>query len=594
MSSMKSFILAALCAAMLSPAPVQAASEVTAPAGRLVGLEQDVLGTTVHAFLGIPFAHPPVGNRRFRRAERLPSWDGVYNATSYPNTCIQTSNLIPVGGEITPQSEDCLYLNVWQPNPVPTGAAVMVWIHPGSFRIGSSSLFNGMYLTAAEGVIVVTVNYRLGPLGFLCTGTDDAPGNMGLTDQLLALQWVQDNIPSFGGDSSKVTLFGQSAGARGVGFHLLSPESRNAFSRAILESGTALLPATIETVSEANNRALTFSESLGCPTDQGTDALLTCLRSQDAQQFATFTNFNPVAGTGFIPANPAQAVEDGMFKRGDILIGTNRNEFVIFLSYFGIPAFSAGGGSGPPVDREQFLQAMNAGLEGSLIEGLNDLALEAIEFQYTDWLHPDADTRYRDILDAARADYGYVCPAVATARAHAQFGANVYMYRFAHRATTSYWPDWVVATHGDELQFVFGLPTIPAVGYSTEDAEVSSRMMRYWANFAKTGNPNNNNNDDDPVWAPFTETDRPYMLLEGSGTRMMTGLKTTKCALWDIYVPSLMNKTDAQGPMSSEPVQCQTTTEVVAPAVWGQSLTLALLFNLIRDVISFVTTFFVL
>ncbi|XP_035694717.1 cholinesterase 1-like [Branchiostoma floridae] len=581
------YILAALCAAMLSKAPVQAAAEVTAPAGRLVGLEQDVFGTTVHAFLGIPFAHPPVGNRRFRRAERLPPWDGVYNATTYPNMCIQSSNLFPVGGEITPKSEDCLYLNVWQPNPVPTGAAVMVYIHGGGFMTGSSSLYNGKYLTATEGVIVVTVNYRVGPLGFLYTGTDDVPGNMGLTDQLLALQWVQDNIPSFGGDSSKVTIFGHSAGSASVGFHLVSSESRNVFSRAILQAGTSLQPGLSETMSGANDKAMAFSESLGCPTDQGTAALLTCLRSQDAQQFATFTNFYPVKDTGFIPANPAQALEDGMFKRADILIGTNENEFVFFLSFFGIPGFSVGSES--PPDREQFIQAINIGLAGPL----NELALEAIEFQYTDWLNPDSDTRYRDILEAARADYSFGCPTVATARAHAQYGTNVYMYRFAHRVTASRWPDWVVATHGDELQFVFGLPTIPGVGYSTEDAEVSSTMMRYWANFAKTGNPNNNN-DADPVWTPYTETGRPYILLEGSGPKMMTGFKTTECALWDVYVPALMNKTVAQAPMTSEPVQCQTTTEVVAPAVWGQSLTLALLFNVIKDVISFVTTIFVL
>ncbi|XP_066292298.1 cholinesterase 1-like [Branchiostoma lanceolatum] len=578
------YILAALCAAMFSPVTVQAAAEVTAPAGRLVGLEQDVFGTTVHAFLGIPFAHPPVGERRFRRAERLPPWDGVYNATTYPSTCMQQSRLTPVGGEITPKSEDCLYLNVWQPNPVPTGAAVMVYIHGGGFNGGSSALYTGKFLTATEGVIVVTVNYRVGPLGFLYTGTDDAPGNMGLTDQLLALQWVQDNIPSFGGDSSKVTIFGQSAGASSVGLHLLSPESRNVFSRAILQSGGALLPGIVETMSDATDKTTAFSGSLGCPTEQGIAALLTCLRSQDAQQFATFTMFNPVTDNNFIPENPSDLSDDGMFKRADILIGANANEIVFFLALFGIPGFSFG--SGANVDREQFLQAMN-----TPPLGFNELVLEAVEFQYTDWLYPDADTRYRNILDAARGDYSFVCPAVTTARAHARFGTNVYMYEFAHRVTASPWPEWVVATHGDEVQFVFGIPTIPAVGYSTEDTELSSTMMRYWANFAQTGNPNN---DDDAVWTPFTETDRAYMFLEGSGPRMMTEFKTTECAFWDVYVPSLLNKTDAQDLVTSEPVQCQTTADVVLPAVWGQSLTLALLLNVFKDFISFVTSIFLL
>ncbi|CAH1274058.1 BCHE [Branchiostoma lanceolatum] len=652
------YILAALCAAVFSPVAVQAAAEVTAPAGRLVGLEQDVFGTTVHAFLGVPFAHPPVGERRFRRAERLPAWDGVYNATTYPNTCIQESSLTVLGGEITPKSEDCLYLNVWQPNPVPTGAAVMVWIHGGGFRIvgkqrfrnggkptalnfnaygfssrgdppymrqtsqrirrsfsicslprrrrwvstvlqigdlsESSAQYTGKYLTTAEGVIVVTVNYRVGPLGFLYTGTDDAPGNMGLTDQLLALQWVQDNIPSFGGDSSKVTIFGNGAGAASVGFHLLSPESRNVFSRGILQSGGAsILPGVVDTKSDATDKTAAFSESLGCPTEQGTAALLTCLRSQGAEQFATLTSFYPVKDNIFIPTNPLNAIDDGKFKRSDILIGTNTNEGVYLNFLLGIPGFSVGSDS--PVDREQFLQAMNMPPQG-----FNELSLDAVEFQYTDWLHPDADTRYRDILDAARGDYSFVCPAVATAGAHARFGSTAYMYEFGYRVCSSPWPDWVVATHGDEIQFVFGLPTIPDAGYSTEDADVSRTLMRYWANFAKTGDPNNNNVT---VWTPFTEADRTYMFLDGSGPRMMTGLKTTECAFWDVYVPSLMNKTGdfthnsfcfATWCRSPEPVQCQTTSGAGLPSVWGQSLTLALLLTVFKDIISFVTSIFLL
>ncbi|CAH1274061.1 BCHE [Branchiostoma lanceolatum] len=426
------YILAAICAAMFSPVTVQAAAEVTAPAGRLVGLEQDLFGTTVHTFLGIPFAHPPVGERRFRRAERLPPWDGVYNASTRPNACIQEVN-----GEWSPDtltSEDCLYLNVYQPTGVPVGAAVMVWIHGGAFSSGAGAGYYGGILAATEGVIVVTVNYRLGVLGFLYTGTDDAPGNMGLTDQLLALQWVQDNIPSFGGDSSKVTIFGESAGATSIGLHLLSQESRNVFSRAVLQSGTVLLPSMVNTVSEAADKAMALSESLGCPTGQGTAALLTCLRSQDAQQFVTSTLFVPVMDNEFLPANQADALNDGTFKGADIMIGANTNEGFLILSISGFSVESA--------NRELFKQAINRVIS----KELNELAFEAVEFQYTDWLHPDADTRYRDILAAVGGDYPFVCPAVATARAHARFGTNVYMYEFGYRPTNSRRPDWVQAS----------------------------------------------------------------------------------------------------------------------------------------------------
>ncbi|XP_066292299.1 acetylcholinesterase-like [Branchiostoma lanceolatum] len=571
------YILAALCAAMFSPVTIQAAAEVTAPAGKLVGLEQDLFGTTVHAFLGVPFAHPPVGERRFRRAERLPPWDGVYNATTRPNACIQ-------GSQNTQMSEDCLYLNVFQPTDVPAGAAVMVWIHGGAFNSGAGALYYGGILAAIEGVIVVTVNYRLSVLGFLYTGTDDAPGNMGLTDQLLALQWVQDNIPSFGGDSSKVTIFGESAGATSVGLHLLSQESRNVFSRAVLQSGTVLLPGMVNTVPEAADKAMALSERLGCPTEQGTAALLTCLRSQDAQQFVTSTLFVPVMDNEFLPANQADSLDDGMFKRADIMIGANTNEGFLILSISGFSVESLSS-----ANRELFKQA----IDRVISKELNELAFEAVEFQYTDWLHPDADTRYRDILAAVGGDYPFVCPAVTTARAHARFGTNVYMYEFGYRPTNSRRPDWVQASHGDEVYFVFGIPTVPAYGYSSEDAEVSRKMMRHWANFAKTGDPNDGNTNE-AVWNPFTETDRAYMLFDGRDQGTMNGWKTTECAMWDVYLPSLINKTAPQDLVTPEPVQCQTAADVVLPAVWGQSLTLALLLTVFKDFISFITSMFIL
>ncbi|CAH1274060.1 ACHE [Branchiostoma lanceolatum] len=149
------------------------------------------------------------------------------------------------------------------------------------------------------------------------------------------------------------------------------------------------------------------------------------------------------------------------------------------------------------------------------------------------------------------------------------------------------------ASHGDEVYFVFGLPTVPAYGYSSEDAEVSRKMMRHWANFAKTGDPNDGNTNG-AVWDPFTETDRAYMLFDGRDQGTMNGWKTTECAMWDVYLPSLNNKTGPQDLVTSEPVQCQTTADVVLPPVWGQSLTLALLLNVFKDFISFITNIFIL
>ncbi|CAH1254561.1 BCHE [Branchiostoma lanceolatum] len=582
------WVLAAVIAGVFGPVEVQAAADVTAPAGRVVGLEQDVSGTTVNSFLGIPFAHPPVGERRFRRAERLQPWDGVYDATRKPNACIQVEDSGPdtaSGFQInTPLSEDCLYLNVWQPTPVPTGATVMVWIYGGGFSTGSSALdmYDGRYLAATEGVLVVSMNYRVSTLGFAYTGTDDAPGNMGLTDQLLALQWLQDNIAAFGGDPAKVTIFGESAGGVSAAFHLMSPESRDVFDRAILQSGTATLPGLIFSADDMYGSTKALAGSLGCPTEQGPAAMMACLREQDAENIvASYPPTYPVIDGSFIPENPAKALNDGEFKHTDILLGSNTNEGMMFFILFGLPGYIVG--SENSIDRNQFVQNINT-MASAL--GLNELALEAIAFQYTDWLRPDDDDMYRDALDTIFTDQSFVCPNFGTARAHTRVGTTAYMYEFAHRSSLSPYPDWAGVLHTDEIQFVFGQPLNATLGYTTEEADLSRRMMRSWANFAKTGNPNNNG---EAAWNSYTESSRGYVMLDTDAPRMVTGQKAKECALWDTYVPALLSRAE-----TAEPEQCQAVVESGSVATfWGQSLAVALFMNVIKDIISFITTIFV-
>ncbi|XP_078591750.1 cholinesterase 1-like [Branchiostoma floridae x Branchiostoma japonicum] len=577
------YVLAAVCAALLGPGEVQAAADVTAPAGRVLGLEQDVSGTTVNTFLGVPFAHPPVGARRFRRAERLQPWNGVYHATRKPNACIQVddssgSDLLP-GWEInTPKSEDCLYLNVWQPTPVPTAAAVMVWIYGGSFTSGSIALdiYDGRYLAATEGVVVVSVNYRVSTLGFAYAGTEDAPGNMGLTDQLVALQWVQDNIASFGGDPSKVTIFGESAGAISAALHLMSPESRDVFNRAILQSGTALYEELIFSPDDMYGSTKALAERLGCPTEQGPAAMMACLREQDAESLvAGYPPLYPVIDGSFIQQNPVKALDDGQFKQTDILLGSNTNEGMLFLILYGIPGYGVGS-----VDRSQFIQNIYA-----MTTGLNELAVEAVAFQYTDWLRPDDGDMYRDALDTALTDQYYFCPNFRTARAHTRVGTTAYMYEFAHLASNVVSPDWAGVLHTAEIPFVFGGPLNATLGYTAEEVELSRRMMRHWANFAKTGNPNN----EQAVWSPYTESSRGYLMLDTGAPRMVTGQKAKECALWDHYVPALLNTTG-----TGKPEQCQAVEESSSAATfWAQGLAVALLTNFINSIISLITSVFI-
>lgn len=230
--------------------------------GIVYGTEKSILGKTINVFLGIPYAVPPVGNLRFRKPVKIPSWgsQGI-DAKKYSSPCIQ---FVPKHVEYTPWisprpgSEDCLYLNIWSPvsdsstkevnktsgDDDSDGKTVMVWFHGGAFFSGSADLdlYNGEVLASIGDVVVVSVNYRLGALGFLTTVHDSIAGNMGMYDQVLALNWIKENIFAFGGDSDNIVLFGQSAGATSVGLHLFSPLSNDISSRVILESGSPLFP----------------------------------------------------------------------------------------------------------------------------------------------------------------------------------------------------------------------------------------------------------------------------------------------------------------------------------------------------------------
>ncbi|XP_035690992.1 cholinesterase 2-like [Branchiostoma floridae] len=572
-------MLAAICVVpgLFNTQQLQAAADVTTPAGRVAGLELDVLGTTVHAFLGIPFAQPPVGERRFKLAEPMEPWDGIYNATRIPYACSQDREVVndqsDLWGLNAPKSEDCLYLNVWQPTPAPTGAAVLVWIYGGSFEWGSSSLptYDGRYLAATEGVLVVSFNYRVSALGFLYTGTPDAPGNVGLTDQVLALTWVQDNIAAFGGDPARVTLFGESAGGVSIGYHLISPGSRDLFSRAILQSGTALNPWGYNSEAVAYEKTVAFANHLGCPTEQGSTGMLACLRDKDAQQLVDtsavgYATILPVVDGSFLPESPPVAYQNGAFKKADLLLGSNEDEGVYFLISNQYPGFSNDTES--LITKDQFLQCIRYA-----IPVLNEFGVDAVAFQYTDWERLDQDTMYRDAMDDLYGGYIFVCPDVNTGRAHLRNGATSYMYRFSHRPSASPYPAWVGAIHGEEVPFVFGLPLDPVYGFTQEEKQLARRMMRHWANFARTGDPNNNN---ESGWSAFNTTHGGYMVLDASQPRMLTGPSTRNCAFLDNYLKPLSNKTDAL----MNDVPCASASGVpfhTRPGIVGSNLTACVL-----------------
>ncbi|CAG2168215.1 unnamed protein product [Oppiella nova] len=236
--------------------------------GIINGKTETIDGKHVNVFLGIPYAEPPVHDLRFKKPVPIKKWTQPIDATKWPNPCYQLP-LIITSMKNNNFSEDCLYLNIWSPISSQSDdslKAVMFFIHSGAFLYGTSSdeHIEGLALSAMGDVVVITINYRLNTFGFLYTGTDESPGNMGLLDQSLALEWVNDNIRYFGGDSHRITVFGESSGAWATSLHIISPINRNLFKNAILMSGAALNYGLVVEPNIALKYWLKQSKLIGC------------------------------------------------------------------------------------------------------------------------------------------------------------------------------------------------------------------------------------------------------------------------------------------------------------------------------------------
>ncbi|XP_070577218.1 cholinesterase-like isoform X2 [Ptychodera flava] len=533
--------------------------------GKIRGKSLDVLGKRVDAFLGIPYAQPPVGELRFKPpVPTFTIWEEVRSATEFSAACWQLNDTSfgnfsgsTMWNPNVPVSEDCLYLNVWTPHPRPRKAAVMVWIHGGSLISGTTSLeiYNGATLSAIEKVVVVSMNYRLGALGFLAMQVDGAPGNMGFIDQLTALQWVKDNIQYFGGDPDEVTLFGESAGAASVGFHLLSPVGGNTFKRAILQSGSAKVPWAITSDDEAMRRALLLAKNVGCGSDHGArnfttdevEKLLACLQSKSVEEIVAsqyiidgldaIGTFAGVVDGKYVKQYPSVSMSKHSFKQASVLIGTNRDEGTWFLPYYVSKYFSL---AAPTMNRSAFTGSIEYFLNRE-----NSLVHDAVAFQYTDWSDPDDPALLLEGISGVVGDAAIVCPTIEFAKSYAEAGNDVYLYSFEQLAANSPWPEWFGVIHGDEIAYVVGQPLHQGHGFSDTDRLLSHRIMKYWANFARTGNPNKAEVDDISndvdEWPKFDLEKQEYCILKGDETQPSVGRtpRPEQCAFWRELYPKL-------------------------------------------------------
>ncbi len=485
---------------------------VTTQSGEVKGTG---LGST-REFLGIPYAAPPTGALRWKPPQAAAVWTSPRDATQRGPACPQ---LMQLGSAFdTTTSEDCLTLNIWTPKNA-SGAPVLFWIHGGGFTSGTGGdpTFDGQAFSETTGAVIVTINYRLGPLGFLSlaglASEDQAhptSGLYGFEDQRFAMQWVKANIAAFGGDPTNVTIFGESAGGVSTCLHLVSPQSQGLFARAIVESGAC--HSSGQTEADARPQGESLATTLGC-TDAATE--LACLRGKTPAEITTAlplrageiagpgANWFPVVDGANIPDQPYKLLDAGQVAKVPTIFGTNKDEGTIFFA-LGLSA----------KDDTEYLSVMD-----QLFPGHG----QAILAKYPSSAFPST----QDAATAAVGDGVFACSARRTVRAMTKAGAPSYLYQFVHVPTTGLFQD-LGAFHSVELPFVFQSSYLN-ITLDDDELKLAKTIEGYWFGLAKSGDPNFTGAPNWPVYDATKDQNQVLDLTISTGSK----LKSDLCDFWD-------------------------------------------------------------
>ncbi|XP_076003646.1 bile salt-activated lipase-like [Genypterus blacodes] len=476
---------------------------------------------TVEVFKGIPFADIP---GKWEKPKPHPGWSGTLKATKYRDRCLQVTLL----QKETHGSEDCLYLNIFIPHgrSVSSNLPVMIYLFGGAFLLGASndvaylgdSLYDGKEMADRGEVIVITVNYRVGTLGFLSTGDARLPGNYGLWDQHAAISWVHRNIKAFGGNPDNITIFGQSAGAASVSYQMLSPYSKGLFRRGISQCGVALSPWALQ----RNPMALTkkIARKVGCKTTNE-DAMVECLKMSDPIGLTKavpvclpvsppgpvldLLELSPVVDGDFIPDEPSKLFHHA--AQFDYLAGVNSMDGHLFA-----------GVDVPSINKKQ----VNTTVEEvrSLLAGLTkEKGSAGVASAYSTYSShwgslPQQEVIKKTVADI-ETDFLFLVPTQIALQLHAanSSGARTFSYLYNMKTRIPGFPGWVEAEHAEELQYLFGHPFSMSIGYFPRHRDLSGYMIAYWTNFARTGDPNTGNNRVPASWPAFTKHHHPYLTI---------------------------------------------------------------------------------
>ncbi|XP_064596432.1 acetylcholinesterase-like [Liolophura sinensis] len=425
----------------------------------------------------------------------------------------------------------------------------MVWIYGGGFSSGSSDpdVFEGSFVAATHNAIVVSMNYRVGPFGFLNLGIPEASGNVGLMDQSLALKWTYENIEAFGGDRNKITIFGEGGGSACVSYHLLAQPSWDYFSNAIMMSGTALCTWAFQSPKKSVKNAKMYAKEAGCDSEDAKE-IVTCLRQKTPDELTSFALdllfFKPTVDGSFITKSPEKLLKSKDFKRCNILLGYTSNEQSFFMSLLD-KRFGRTNTDEPLVSVPEIRNLVNkVTLADSPIITNSSLAYDHLMQVYVHGIpRKRRDSNFK-VLEAMVGDHDFKCPIIQLARAYAAEDLGVFLYRFHHTSSTSPWPEWMGVMHGYDVEFVFGMPYNSSGGFSAEDKRVSNMLLSYWVTFASTGNPNMEKSGV-RMWRKFTESDQEYTVIKSGQMETKQYPRFTQCSFWTDFVPVLENHTES-------------------------------------------------
>ncbi|XP_046622830.1 carboxylesterase 5A-like [Neodiprion virginianus] len=544
--------------------------------GSLIGKEMTWMRTQkVFAYLGIPYAKPPIRQLRFAAPDTnpLPSWSGIKEATTYAPSCQQVEGgqklhertylrLLAINDADDPGvSEDCLYLNVFVPdgNPPGEGWPVMVWFHGGDFNTGTPAIWDATVFSIKQKMLIVTVAYRLNILGFFTSTDAEAPGNYGMLDQIAALDWVQKNIQYFSGQPDNVAIYGHSSGAISVGLHILSPLSRGKFSKAIAMSGDAI--GSVGSPKTETSVVDQIAEKFGCNRHPTTD-LIKCLRNVRAeilvQESSHIETWGPIVDyetnnttEPFLPEDPLVTLEMGNFNAVPLLVGYSNNEQA--LAYIE----SIGNGRDENADgalsSDKFEALIDSEItaaakkfeDNTTCEVDSDMLVKSVLFYYKPY-PPTKDEmvlrdRYLDLQTEKNYAAGLTLLAGKVSRQKSAF-----VYRFDYRPRTAMStegvPDWAGVPHMFELQFVWGLPhAASSVQWNPADKKMADVMMTLFSNFVKTANPSQASMG--VKWEPYTE-ENPGILLIDRTINMSdhNAVDYKALAFWNEYYPIVLEE----------------------------------------------------